>query len=542
MQDRDKRGAEVGGRPETRVFGQRLLQARAFRLDAAVGVVIAVGWWCWLVSPVCRDRPLADDSFRDTAYAANIIEGRLLDDPSMPGFSWWYAPGGPLMYAGLSVLTGVRPMTLYSSSILWVNVWIPIGIYIVVRSYWDRGTAVASLLMVWLGSLWWQTHLAMPMPSIQGLVFVLLALALWRTALGGGRGRAVALGVVLAVCAWHHILCAVVVSGAIGLHALLWAATDRGRGRYRPLVSACTAGGVCAVLISPLVWHMVTIPWNNPAHSGTGGQMATVEYALHAGTPLVIPLALFGAFHVARKPACPGAWVLGYLAVGLIGQAPVYLGRLFNVSPPQLLPHEFQWHGQLAVGILAGIGLVRAARWVGRRAAAGVRRHAVTAVTAGFLVLLVVWPDGARALDRYDTYWVSTRYTPDVAATIEWIRAHSEITDVFVCRYLPGYYEVAGPTGRKLILMPEARANPATLVARRRRDLRRLETTNDPAEYVDIAVGRYGARFVYLTRDNGNLLERWSNWGIFETAYRSPNGERTILRIVDRGRESDGSN
>ncbi|HUU82778.1 MAG TPA: hypothetical protein VM243_04660 [Phycisphaerae bacterium] len=503
-------------------------------VDASIALLIAVVWCLWLAGPVRRQMPVADDTFRDAAYVENILAGRVLEDPSMAGFSWWYAPGGPLFYAGVSRLTGVSPIPLYRSSILWANVLIPVGLFLLVRLYWDRATAVAALLMVWLGSRWWQTHLAMPMPSIQGLIPALVALMVWRRALQGKWGRPALLGVVLAACTWHHMISAIVVSGAIGIQTLLWAVADRGGLRYGPLRSAAVAGGVCAVLIVPLAWHLLAIPWNNSAHSALAAEMDEPAYALHAATPLVIPLAVLGVILVGYRPASPTTWVLGYLVVGLIGQGAGYLHRMWQDLPlPVLLPHEFQWHGQLAVGILAGVGLIGLSRWIAGRLKRRLPARMVTVVAAALLMVLVVAPDRLRAIDRVDDYWTSGRCSPDVAATMEWVRSSTEITDVFVCRYLPAYYDLVGWTGRKLILMPEARANIAADVLQRRRDLHRLETTTDPEEFLAVAVDRYGAGYAYLTSNKKNLLERWSGWDIFETAYRSPNGERTILRIKD---------
>ena len=501
--------------------------------DAAIVITIALAWWLWLYGPVREIMPVGDDSYRDTAYVENILEGRVLEDPSMPGLSWWYAPGGPLFFAAISRVTGVAPIPLYSSSILWLNVWIPIGIFLVVRLYWDRAVGVAALLMVWLGSRWWQTHMAMPLPSVQGLVLVLLALAVWRAAIGRGYGWSIVLGFVLATCTWHHILSGAIVSAAIGLHALSWAISVPSAGRYGPFKRALVAGGVCGVLVSPLAWHLLTTPWRNSPHSYVAQELGCLDFAVHAATPMVIPLAVTGIVLIARRLAGAGSWVLSYLVVGLAGQGTVYLRRWLGIPLPILLPHEFQWHGQFAVGVLAGVGLVGVSRLVVRRLQTRTLRGVASTIVASLLVVAVIAPDGGRAWERIDDYWHSGRCSPDVQATMEWIRRNSEITDVFVCRYIPAYYEVAGRTGRKLILMPEGRANFAADVQQRRRDLYRLEMTQDPQEFVDIAVKRYGARFVYIVEEESRLLERWLQWECFELAYRSPEGKRTILRIID---------
>jgi len=527
--------------------------------DLFVVALIAAGWCAWLAGPVRHLAPVADDTFRDTAYVHNILHGRLLQDPSVNGLSWWYAPLGPLFYAGVCRVTGADPLAAYSSSILWVNVWILGAIYIVVRLYWDRGTALIAMMLVWLGSRWWQTHLAVPMPSIQGILPVMACLALWRNTVRCGRGWAVALGVALAVCAWHHILSALIVGTSIGGGALLWSwsrlrrrcfVDQDGASEPEPALPAVgrewsavksesylilrrfgLAAAIAGVLVLPLVWHLVRLPWNNPAHAGVADEMMKPAFALHADTPLMLPLALVGLVVVLRGPRGPGDWVLTYLAVGLIGQGVAYGRECLRMSLPVLLPHEFQWHAQLAIAVLGAIGVMGLARTISRRRLDSRSPWLMTAA-AIVLAAMILAPDRLRALDRIDDYWVSTSGNPEVEAAADWIQQNTNITDVFVCRYLPGYYEIAGRTGRKLILPPEARANPALDVQQRRRDFHRMETTHDAQEFLAIAAGRYGARYVYVPPDKAYLLPRWMAWDVFDTVYRSPNGSRVILGIV----------
>ena len=60
-------------------------------IDAAVVLVILIGWWMCLSGPVREVMPLADDTYRDAAYAENILQGRIAADPSMVGLPYWYA-------------------------------------------------------------------------------------------------------------------------------------------------------------------------------------------------------------------------------------------------------------------------------------------------------------------------------------------------------------------------------------------------------------------------------------------------------------------
>src|SRR5881397_3111823 len=104
------------------------------RLDLLVVALIAGGWQAFARMATHGQPSLFYDTFRDMAYAENILHGRFWQDPSLAGYSWWYPPGNPLFFAALSTLTKRSLLELYVSSIYWLNVLNPVLLYLLVRS------------------------------------------------------------------------------------------------------------------------------------------------------------------------------------------------------------------------------------------------------------------------------------------------------------------------------------------------------------------------------------------------------------------------
>lgn len=515
-----------------------VMKMQKWWIDVAIVTAILSVWMWRFAEPVAQRLPVMSDTFRDSAHVHNILKGYVWADPSTRGFSYWYAPGSPLLCAAISAWTGVDPLEIYAYSILVCNVWIPVGWYLLVRFCWNRWTGVLTLVLVMTCSRWWQSHVAGPMPSIQGMVFVVASFAVWQWVMLRGRYWTVVLGVVLALCTWFHILSGMIASATIVGHALLQA--RRGDAHRAVIKRAAGAAAICAILVSPLAWDMLNIPVRNAAPpTYFAPQLADVGHALHSATPLFLPVALAGMLGIAREQSSKHSWIWAYLLVGLAGQVPAYIRFWFDWPLPRLLPHEFQWHAHVALGVSASVVVVSTCR----RLVSGIRRPMVQngamMTSLAIFVALIAGPDRLRGLDKIEERWISARWSSELRYTLEWIRRNTGIQDVIVARYLPAFYEIAGGTGRKLILMPELRANMAVDVRARRNDLYRLENTRDPQEFLDIAVHRHGAEFVFLTPEYRHLLERWRQWSIMEPAYRSPTGERMILRIVDVQTDKD---
>jgi hypothetical protein len=424
------------------------------------------------------------DSFRDIGWTLNILAGRVWADPVLVEQPYWYAPGNPLLFAGIAQLSSSSVVDVYRTSALWWNALIPVLLYLAVRMSSDRLSAVLALPLVWLGSLWWMSHLAAPMPSIQGVVLGLGGLLCWQLCLstadrseGWKAGLVVATGVVLAATAWYHPICGLLAGGAIGLHAValaVWPRAGDGAFRRRVLLSSVVAGGIALLLALPLLVHLVSLEMRNPVPlTYFAKELGNPDFALQLHAPLVLLLAGVGVWRIVRAERLLW-WVLGYLAVAVVGQALAYLEHWLEIGVPYLLPHEFQWHGQLAIGICAA---------------------------------------ALPFFEVADAYMVDLRRVVDTRrVVVNWIRGSTPIDAVFACTPLDGYLTVAGLSGRKCVAVPLGHLNPSVEGGRLLAELQTLLETDDEQEFLALARRH---RVSYLLMDGA-----------------SPNGARRLTRLL----------
>jgi hypothetical protein len=462
------------------------------------------------------------DSFRDISWALNILDGRVWSDPVLVEQPYWYAPGTPLLFAGIAQLGSTSVVDVYRSSALWWNALIPLLLYLAVRVSSDRLSAVLALPLVWLGSLWWMSHLAAPMPSIQGVVLGLAGLLCWQLCLREAQqtdgliaAPALATGVVLAAATWYHPICALLAGGAIGLHALglaLWPRVGGPAFRTRVLLSAAMAGGISLLLALPLLIHLLSLPRQNPVPlSYFAKELGNPDFALQLHAPLVLVLAAIGVWPIARSGKGAG-WVLGYLAVAALGQSPAYLERWLEIGLPYLLPHEFQWHGQLAVGICAAIGLVHLGRSLARRLPWPREPWVAHLLWIGGPLVAALAP-AMPFLDVADAYMVDLRPVVETRReVVDWIQSSTPIEAVFACPPLDGYLTVAGLSGRKCVAVPLGHLNPAADGRRLLSELQTMLETDDEQEFLTLARQH---QVSYLLMDGA-----------------SPNGARRLSRIL----------
>ena len=135
---------------------------RGRTVDVAVIILLVATWLIGLTGPVLRTHPIAHDTYRDAASAEHMAAGRWSHDPALLGYSYWYAPLGPLLYSLVSRIAQASALDVYSTGILWVNVWILPALYLLVARSFDRLTAVTAVLCVAIGSRWWSDNLALP--------------------------------------------------------------------------------------------------------------------------------------------------------------------------------------------------------------------------------------------------------------------------------------------------------------------------------------------------------------------------------------------
>jgi len=483
-----------------------------------------LGAWLVVAFALGHGRMVAAyDAFRDMSYAQAILDGHLWQDPAITGFGAWYPPANPLGFAGLSVLTRFPPVELYATSLYWLG-WInPVALYLLVRSTWGRATALVALVAVPLGSFWWFTHFAMPMASVQGVALGLLALLAWSADRTAGSRRAALTGALLALAIWHHPICGGLALGSILVHGSLAPLLPAGGGspaasRFGLARKAALAGAVGLLLAAPALLRQLSLPRINAApHHWFAPELHDPRYALHLHAPLILPLGLVGLWLAARRWREQG-WLVAYFAIGLAGQLAGYLGHDAGWRIPWALPHEFQWHEQLALTIAAAATIVWLPGRLAARLPAARRRVARGAGVAALLALgtapaLLHLPVADSFLLRLDERWRAPR------AAARWIRANTPPEAVFACPPDAGYF-LSGLTGRKVVALPPGHMNPAADVETRFADLGAMLSTRDEGVFLPLAA-RYGVTHLLATTPPGGaaaVRAIYGGWGSLEPA------------------------
>lgn len=527
------------GAPAVSARAERQWRPILLRLapDALILLVVA-GLYLGFVDVTGQGRALVMyDTCRDTAAAWNLRSGAGWQDPTIRDAPAWYPPLSPLVVAQISAWRDTDPLHVYAASRWCVNLLIPLLVYVLARVQWGRVAGVLALACVFTASCWWWTFVAAPMPSIHGVVFLLAGLLAWWAALRGGWTWVVVTGLVQALAIWHHPISAAFLAVTIAGHALLLEGRAAGaevRGRAQPFVRMLGVGLIAAVLTAPLLWRVLSLPRLNTApYTYFAVELEQPRYALYAHWPVIIPLGLYGLWHLWRRD--PAAWwVIVYWVVGVLGQVSGYLGRWAGWPAPVLVPHEFQWHSQLAFGLAAAVAL----REIGRRVLA--QRPAggapVSAVAVAVLVISgVTWALGWRQLPEPEyEFRDAGRLLARHGATAAWLRAHSDINDVCAADIDIGYEVIGGLTGRKCIAVPTGHMSPASDALRRMADLGRLVTARHEAEFCRVARA-YGVRYYVVTsdhRDRGRRrLAQRLQWTTLAPVFADPDSGTVVFRV-----------
>lgn len=491
-------------RPTTPTQRARL----ASLLGDGLAVAAIVCGWLLLLWRAARGRPFVFyDTYRDLAYAHNILAGRVWSDPIVAGESAWYPPGGPWLAASLARLAGASVLDVYARSPWWLNVLIPLALFLLVRRALDRCTAFLAVAFVLLGSPWWLSHAPAPMASVQGVVCALVALLAWQT-FAVNRLAAAACGLLLGLSAWVHPLAAFFVTCGIAGQAML-AARAGSPPRAPPTTQPPPAnsggpvlrvgiGAAAALLVAlPLAPLLAAQPLRNPAPLAYfASELSDPAFALQARTPAVPLLGLVGVFLAARSPRL--AWLPGYLLAAALGQAAGYAAHWWRWPVPFLLPHQCQWHTQLALGVGAAVAITALGRtlalWLVHRRGAS-RPPAWSWLVSASLALLALSP-ALIEVDRIQRYAMQPGpLRRGERELVEFVARETPIDATIICPARQGYLLIAGRTGRKLVAVPDGHMSPRVDAAARLRDLERLLATESEAEFRELAA-RYDARWL----------------------------------------------
>lgn len=507
------------------------------RADAAALLLLLAGWMGWVAFATGGVPAVFYDTFRDTASVRAIQGGRGWVDPTLPGYPLWYAPGNPAMFTVASYLTGLPPEHVYATSAYVVNGLLVVLLYVLGRTLAGVAGGVVAVPLVLLGSLWWLTRAHGPMPSIQTSVLAWVTLLLWRHTLSGPRWAAGAAGITLAATVWCHPLTGVVAAGAIFLHAAMAGVGRTPGARRRAVARMLLLALVTGVLTSPLIAHLVELPKLNTApFTYTPPEFFTFSFGLQTHAPLVLLLAAGGIVHLVRT-ARDQAWILGYLLVGAAGALLGYLGGREIVPVPYLLPHEFLWHAQFAVGLCATVGAVRLARFSAERASGPARlwlpfRSALT------VTLLAALAPVLPQLPELRTH-VLPLPPGDAAAYgwLAWLRAETPADALVLCHPEIGYVYVAGLTGRQCLALPPAHTNPAADVDAQWSLVARLRCVADEEEFTSLA-SSHGVDYLLIDLDYyepewpRELVAAYDRWTCLRLVWSAPASAIRIYKFT----------
>jgi hypothetical protein len=199
-----------------------------------------------------------------------------------------------------------------------------------------------------------------------------------------------------------------------------------------------------------------------------------------------------------------------------------------------LVPHEFQWHGQVAIAVLASIGLVHAARYAGRRFVP-TRHEAVGAAAVGTIMLIGVLAPAVPFFEYGGAYFgdlegiVRTR-----SETISWIEHATGIEAVFACEPGEAYMTVAGLTGRKCAALPAGHTNPAVDAGKRLAAVEDLFSSRREAGFQALAAA-LEVDFVLLRIDSEQAVaqvQAYRSWSSLREVFASAK-ERTVVFSTD---------
>lgn len=491
--------------------------ARAVPSGAWRDSLFVAAGWTLLAALVSRGHlVVAYDSFRDMAYSHGILRGELGRDPTLPGLPAWYTPAQPLLAAAVSKLTGVPVPAVHGTSVFWFGWLEPLSILLLVRRAFGRAAAWWSLATIGLGSYWWLTHAAMPMPSIQGVVPGAFTLLAWTAARVRGVRAAVGVGLLGALALAFHPICGGMAMSAILLHGVLGAVLARGEAAAparQVARQALVAFATWSVLGAAILWPVLGGPILNPEpRLWFGPQLRDPRFVFHLHAPLVLLLGLVGLVRTGADWARSG-WLVGYAAVGLMGTLAGYGAVLLGWPVPYLLPHEFQWHLHLAWCIAAAVVLIESARRLGRRWGGGPAARRAFAALLGALALgpaLPHLPQATSQIIRLDGHWAPAR------AIARDLQARGANGAVIACEPETGYF-LSGLIGSRALLLPGGHLNPRADVPGLLGSLRPLLQADDEAAFRD-ALARSPVRFLLqVPRDTSQLRrlrQRYRDWSV----------------------------
>ncbi|UCG34094.1 MAG: hypothetical protein JSU68_05550 [Phycisphaerales bacterium] len=463
-----------------------------FSWPDAVFVLLLAAFWVTCVTPiVVQERRHGGDIFRDAASAANIAQGRFLTDPAYPGETIWYPPLSPAIFGLLSRLFDSAPLDCYRWSQLLFNWTIPAGLYLIVRLWWGWRAAALAVAALLLAIPWWQCEVVQGQPSVHAVVWGMAALLLYaRQECSASAGWATVCGTLQGVAFWHHPLIPSVLSLTFVVQAM-WSLRKARRSADVPsrvrgvLVRNALILGLTLLLAAPMLYLMLHGPvLNTTPREFIAGELRTVEFALMRLNPWIWVTGLIGVVLCIKRANLASrlvVCVLGICAVGQLAAYPRIMGWPWAARLPLVVPHELQWTFQLAWAVCVAIGIdALIGGLLGLRPFAPHRGR--LALPTLLLALLLTGTWGLFSVKGNLRRFVHV-YGQNFPGATAWIRANTDIGDVFACEPIWAYAWLNPDTGRKVWLSEPGHSNPRVDWKERKRGLDEMAAAIKPETF-----------------------------------------------------------
>lgn len=450
--------------------GMLLFALCGWALKAALARAATLSW------------PFFHDAWRDVGAAQGMLDGRYPEDPVVLGAVLWYNPLTGALNALFAWTMGLGAGAANVAAGPWVNLLIPLGLFLLVRVAVGAWAAAGAVLMLiagnalhermgaWVSTLTYSPWLWAP-PLGQALLLFTLALFVLEL-----RRPSVACQVALGM-AWGLTFMAhtspAVVFGLVYVAVRLW-------GAYRPCgpqgekhrLRAFALPVVVAFVSSlpytgPILWYY-QFRMKNPLPTKYVDAVMAAEQLpnlLLSACSVSTLIALWGLVWVwrARRDNPAARVLLLWTVVVWVLLAQFYLGLLLKSLTGWGLPQVVPGHHHLM-----GLGGIKAALFgIGLYAlVAGLVSRVPLARAAGQLTALaltaaLLLPAYAKVLDFFtphDFGWHTNAFD-DRRKCVDWIVAHCPPNSVFLCDEQHSIRLVL-PSGRKAVQNLDIFSNP----------------------------------------------------------------------------------
>ena len=450
--------------------------------------------------------PCENDLFRDLGAAQSILDGQGGVDPSYAGERRWYNPLVPALIAFASRVCHTPLHEAYTRFGTGLNLLAPLAFYAMVRTLFNRGVALASLLsFLFLGPSHWPSWLhatyspwLWPCNFAQGLFYLAILAWVW-----AARRRSLALaplvGAALGLTLLAHAAPAFLLVGVLGVafvaEFLPAGATFASRSA---LLTFFAVLGLTTIIVGwPFLGEWLNRPRSvqNPAPlTWVAGELTLQSWrqAVARVFGLRGGLALFGAaiLIATRRTAnlvCRHTEraILAWGVVASLGLGYGYAAQLIAL-PPFLPSWHFFFYLQalqsvlFGVGVAALVGLLLDGRYRAFVAALTERpterqwQYLAGAASLLGIFVLATQSRYAERADLVENRKASLGYAAEPATKIyDWLLRHARPSEVVLAEGDPNFYGVQ-PSGRKLVALPRLFSNPFVALEPRAEDSTRM--------------------------------------------------------------------